>query len=205
MADVDNAAPAATDATAAAAPAQGTGQEAGGNTLLTGTAAPPAAPAADASANAPAAPAQPEAYELTAPEGYPADGLPALNKLCRDNGLTKAQGEAVLKYLHTNYTAWQESQAAQVKKWGEEIRADKDFGGDKFEANVADARRGLATFDEDGSIRAMLEATGYGNHPAVLKIFARVGKALGEDKLHGGGGQGANDKPLEARMWPDMQ
>lgn len=149
-----------------------------------------------------AVPPAPEAYELKAPEGYPIseDGLKDLNALCKGAKLTREQGEAVLKYMHSNYAAWQDSQVAQVAKWAEEARADKDFGGDKFDANVADAKRGLATFDTDGSIRAMLEETGYGSHPAVLKIFARVGKALGEDSLHHSTG-GASEKPLAERFY----
>ena len=152
-------------------------------------------------------PAEPEAYELKAPDGYPMGEaeLKQLNEMCRAAKLSKEQGEAVLKYMHGNYTAYQESQAAQLKKWVEEAKADKEFGGDNFDANVADAKRGLATFDTDGSIRAMLEETGYGSNPAVLKIFARVGKALGEDRLVGSGGKNQNEKPLEDRLWPDMK
>jgi len=152
-------------------------------------------------------PAEPEAYELSAPDGYPMGEaeLKQLNAMCKEAKLSKEQGEAVLKYLHGNYTAYQESQAAQIKKWVEEARADKEFGGDKFDENVADARKGLATFDTDGSIRQMLEETGYGSNPAVLKIFARVGKALGEDRLVGSGGKAKEDKPLEDRLWPDMK
>lgn len=214
MADVNTTAPAegaanTTQQNNAPAPAANTAANQGQTLLTTGDAANPNAPqpaAQPAPAPAQARPAEPEAYELKAPEGYPIndDALKNLNALCRDAKLSKAQGEAVLKYLHGNYTSWQEGQAAQVKKWAEEARADKEFGGDKFDTNVADARRGLATFDTDGSIRAMLEETGYGNHPAVLKIFARVGKALGEDRLEAGG-NAREDKPLEDRLWPDMK
>ena len=49
----------------------------------------------------------------------------------------------------------------------------------------------------------MLKETGYGNNPDVLRIFARVGRALGEDQLIGKGG-GAENKPLEDRMYPNM-
>ena len=86
----------------------------------------------------------------------------------------------------------------------EKFKADKDFGGDKFDASVAEAQKALATFDEGGTVRAMLAETGYGNNPAVLKIFARVGKALGEDKLPGMSG-GAEDKPLEERMYANWK
>lgn len=50
---------------------------------------------------------------------------------------------------------------------------------------MADAQRALATFDQSGTVSKMLAETGYGNNPDVLRIFARVGRALGEDKLIG--------------------
>lgn len=150
-------------------------------------------------------PNEPESFELTAPDGYPINdaGLKGLNDLCKTAKLTKEQGEAVMQYMAGNYSTWQEQQQAQGKAWIEEFKADKDFGGDKFDSSVAEAQKALATFDEGGTVRAMLAETGYGNNPEVLKIFARVGKALGEDKLPGMSG-GAADKPLEDRFYPNM-
>lgn len=150
-------------------------------------------------------PNEPEPFDLTAPDGYPINdaGLKGLNDLCKTAKLTKEQGEAVMQYMAGNYSTWQEQQQAQGKAWIEEFKADKDFGGDKFDSSVAEAQKALATFDEGGTVRAMLAETGYGNNPEVLKIFARVGKALGEDKLPGMSG-GAADKPLEDRFYPNM-
>lgn len=150
-------------------------------------------------------PNEPEPFELTAPDGYPINdaGLKGLNDLCKTAKLTKEQGEAVMQYMAGNYSTWQEQQQAQGKAWIEEFKADKDFGGDKFDSSVAEAQKALATFDESGDVRAMLAETGYGNNPAVLRIFARVGRALGEDKLPGMSG-GAEDKPLEDRFYPNM-
>ena len=152
-----------------------------------------------------AKPKEPEPFELAAPEGYPINdaGLKALNDLCKSAKLSKEQGKAVLQHMAGNYTAFQEQQQAKGKAWIEEFKADKDFGGDKFDASVAEAQKALATFDTSGTVRAMLQETGYGNNPEVLRIFARVGRALGEDKLPGMSG-GAKDKPLEERFYPYM-
>ena len=152
-----------------------------------------------------AKPNAPEPFELTAPDGYPINdaGLKGLNDLCKTAKLTKEQGEAVMQYMAGNYSTWQEQQQAQGKAWIEEFKADKDFGGDKFDSSVADAKKALATFDESGTVSKMLLETGYGNNPDVLRIFARVGRALGEDKLPGMSG-GAADKPLEERFYPNM-
>ena len=149
------------------------------------------------------------AYTLTAPEGYPISegALKGLNEVCKNANLNEEQANAVMAYMKGNYTSamasQQEAMQAQAKTWIGEFQADKDFGGDKFNASVADAQRALATFDEGGTVSKMLHETGYGNNPEVLRIFARVGRALGEDQLIGKGG-GAEKKPLEDRMYPNM-
>lgn len=149
------------------------------------------------------------AYTLTAPEGYPISegALKGLNEVCKSANLNEEQANAVMAYMQGNYTSFvaqqQEAMQAQAKAWIGEFQADKEFGGDKFNASLADAKRALATFDEGGTVSKMLEETGYGNNPEVLRILARVGRALGEDKLAGKGG-GAEQKPLEDRMYPNM-
>lgn len=149
-------------------------------------------------------------YTLTAPEGYPISegALKGLNEICKSENLNEKQANAVMAYMKGNYTTFmaqqQEAMQAQAKAWIGEFQADKEFGGDKFDASLADAKRALATFDESGTVSKMLNETGYGNNPEVLRIFARVGRALGEDKLIGRGGGGAEQTPLEDRMYPNM-
>lgn len=155
--------------------------------------------------------AEPTAYTLTAPEGYPISegALKGLNEVCKTANLNEEQAKAVMAYMQGNYTtavaAQQEAMQAQAKTWIGDFQADKEFGGDKFNASVADAQRALATFDESGTVSKMLAETGYGNNPEVLRIFARVGRALGEDKLVGKGGGGAEQKPLEDRMYANWK
>lgn len=196
--------------------------EGAAGTLLTDQPADAAKPDAEAGADKAAADgqaadpngagkaAEPEAYKLTAPEGYPitAEALEGLNAVCKSAKLSKEQGEAVLKYMQGNYStamaAMQAQRQEMTAQWLADARADKEFGGDKFDANLADARKALTQFDTDGDIGKMLNETGYGNHPAILRIFARVGKALGEDNLHGKGGGEAAEKPLAERFYPNM-
>lgn len=148
--------------------------------------------------------AEDDAYELVVPDGYPMDAqaLRTFTAHCREAGLSKAQAEKQLSWMHTNYQNWQEQQTAQRKSWREELLADKNFGGDKYDASLAEARQALARFDDDGRIRAMLEQTGYGDHPAVVSIFARVGRALAEDKVVGKDKSQGKLAPLEDRLYP---
>lgn len=192
----------------------GAGAGANAGTLLTGQDGAGAdagnADSADGKGEAGKEGAQAAAYTLTAPEGYPISegALKGLNDVCKSANLSEEQGKAVMAYMQGNYTSFiaaqQEAQQAQAEAWLGEFKADKEFGGDKFDASVADARKALATFDKSGTVSKMLKETGYGNNPDVLRIFSRVGQALGEDQLIGSGGDGAESKPLEDRMYPNM-
>lgn len=148
---------------------------------------------------------QAEVYDLTPPEGFPLDAaaLKTLTATCRDAKLSKAQAEAVMGYMAGNHSNWQEQQFETSRQWREEIKADKDFGGEKFDESAAEANKALKVFDTDGSVSKLLRESAYGNHPGILRLCARVGRALAQDKLVGTGG-GAMSKPLEERMYPNM-
>ena len=150
-------------------------------------------------------PGKPEPYEIEAPEGYPItpENLKSLNAHFNELGLTKEQAEKALAYRAEQYAAFQASQQAQRKSWITEIQADKEYGGEKFKETVADAKRALAQFDEGGTIRTLLEETGYGDNPAIIKVFAKVGRAMAEDKIVGNGGAGGI-KPLAERLYSVM-
>ena len=150
-------------------------------------------------------PGKPEPYEIEAPEGYPItpENLKSLNAHFNELGLTKEQAEKALAYRAEQYAAFQASQQAQRKSWITEIQADKEYGGEKFKETVADAKRALAQFDEGGTIRTLLEETGYGDNPAIIKVFAKVGRAMAEDKIVGKGGAGGK-KPLAERLYSNM-
>lgn len=64
----------------------------------------------------------------------------------------------------------------------------------------AAAQLALDRFDTDKSIGRLLEESGYGNHPAVLRFFSRLADSLLEDSLPGSEG-GGSLPPLEERMY----
>lgn len=148
---------------------------------------------------------KPEPYTLSAPEGYPISEkeLADFNRHCLEVGMTREQAEKSLEMLHANFRSMQEQFEAQRRDWVKEIRSDREFGGEHFSASVADAKKALAQFDTDGSVRTMLDATGYGDNPAVIRLFARIGRALGEDRMIGGR-SGKETRPLEERLYPNM-
>ena len=80
--------------------------------------------------------------------------------------------------------------------------ADKDIGGDKLAENLSVARKALETFGTP-ELRDVLNATGFGNHPAVIKAFYKIGQAISEDRFVTGGAKGP-ETDMAKRMFPSM-
>ena len=91
---------------------------------------------------------------------------------------------------------WQE----QVGQWRKEVTEDPQLGGANLPVTVARAQLALDRFDDGKRIGQLLEQTGYGNNPDVLRFFNRLADALMEDGLVQGQAGGAMP-PLEERMY----
>lgn len=148
-------------------------------------------------------------WRITAPEDFklPDENLASFTAAAKKAGLSKEQAEAMLGWhreFHNEVTKAQSQLAANtLKGWREEIARDAEFGGANLKATVASARRALAEFDEDGAVRKLLRDTGQQENPAVIRLVARVGRAMGEHKFVGGRG-GGKKTPLAERMYPKM-
>jgi hypothetical protein len=93
-----------------------------------------------------------------------------------------------------------ETMAAQ---WAKDVKADKQLGGKHWAATEHAMGR---AFDRFGSpeLDTLLEESRLGNHPAVVKFFAGVGKALGEDEGgHRASGTTEQRKSREEVLYPD--
>lgn len=131
----------------------------------------------------------PESYEaFNLPEGVKLEGadLETFTGFAKELNLSQEQAQKLLdrelalrQDIETRVNA--EADAA-IKGWLEAARADKEFGGEKFDENVAVARKALETFGTP-ALKAMLDSSGLGNHPEAIRFMYRVGKAISEDKL----------------------
>lgn len=169
-----------------------TGQTEAAATPPTETPAPPAA-------EPPAAPSQPET-NATGGEEAKADTPPAayaldfgvygenvdageaqfLSKIAQESGADAAAASKLVQDL----TLWgQVKHEQQVQAWEEASRNDPDFGGEKLQENLAIANRALEAYDPQGTIRAMLTETGYGNHPDLIRFMLAIGRDLAPDRM----------------------
>jgi len=167
-----------------------------------------------------------DGYEMT-PEGQ-ADFTKFLDDV---NKLPEAErGQAMLdKHLSSLQDANGRTQtdlAAMHQGWAEESMNDQEFGGSNLQENLIQARKTMNSFsspavDSDGravlyqdgamkgqqmtKIELVMNQTGMGNNPEVIRVFHRAGQALGEDHYVKGDMKPAERKKTPGEiMYPSM-
>lgn len=129
----------------------------------------------------------PEKYEFVAPEGkeFDAEVIGQFSDIAKELNLTQ---EAAQKLVETMGPKIAERQMAQVEmvrnEWAQQAQSDKEFGGDKLQENLAVAKKALDSFGTP-ELRALLNESGLGNNPEVIRFMFRAGKAISEDTFVG--------------------
>ena len=131
----------------------------------------------------------PETYaDFTFPEGVEADkaALDLATPVFRELGLTQEKAQQLVdlqtKIEKARADASATEFAALQKTWTDAARADKDFGGATFDANMALARKALEAYGSP-ELSAALNASGWGNHPELIRVFWKIGKDLADEKF----------------------
>lgn len=203
--------------TAAAAPAAGTaaaGATSAAPSTATATQTPAApaalaAPATPAATGTPAAPAAApeaaliseappavEAFELRVPEGVKADEslMKEFGTLAKGLGMKSADAQKIVDIYATRVEAQakaaDEAFAKQQGAWKDEVKADKEIGGQNFDQTRVEVGRFFNAFDKDGSVRKAISQLGLGNHPAIVRLAVRAAKLLREDGVVAAGAPG---------------
>lgn len=115
--------------------------------------------------------------------------------------------ERVLQTLNDDF-------AATRAQWTKEIMADKEIGGANWPETEALCARALDTFgapsekndkgEETNPFRVLLNTSGFGDHPDTIRMFRRIGEAVGEDsKLARSDAAAPTKKSQEEILYPD--
>lgn len=135
-------------------------------------------------------------YDLKAPEGIEAKSVEQFTEVAKEMKLTPADAQKLVDWYAKTAQAkgqdmakvWEDTNTG----WVNSAKADKEIGGDKFDASVTGAKQALAKFGNDG-FKEALSLTGMGNHPEMVRFLFKVSKAMAEDKPVTG--QTAGEKP----------
>lgn len=92
----------------------------------------------------------------------------------------------------------------QKDGWADESRADKEIGGKDFDANLGVARTAIEKFGSP-ELQKILDVSGLGNHPEVLRFAHRIGKAISSDAGIIKGDKAGDGKASLNAMYPTMQ
>lgn len=76
-----------------------------------------------------------------------------------------------------------EAGAAQRKTWLDAFKADPDLGGANEKTSLAAAATGMDAmgFTKGSDFRKLMDETGLGNHPEMIRTFKTLGELAGED------------------------
>jgi hypothetical protein len=180
-------------------------------TLLTTPQAPagePATPATEATETPgdkpEVKPGAPEVYEFTAPEGVTFDQaiLDQFTPLAKEMNLPQDQAQKLVELYATAQKNQADAVQAQFAAWASDTKADKEIGGQHLEPTLHAAKVALAEFGTP-ELSKILEASGLGNHPEMVRFVSKVGRLMAEDKLHQGGNHNPAPSPLNA-LYPSM-
>ncbi len=144
--------------------------------------------AGNANANNEAPKGAPEQYEFKAPEGreYDPGVLQAYSEVAKELNLPQEAAQKMIDKIAPLIEARQVEQIQSVKNdWAEAAKVDQEFGGEKLNENLAVAKKALDKFGSP-QLRTLLEESGLGNNPEVIRFMYRAGKAISEDTFVGG-------------------
>ena len=140
----------------------------------------------------------PEKYEFNskvadAPNELDPEVLTAFGEVAKDLDLPQEAAQKVLDKVAPVIQAKQAKAVEQARAdWANESQSDEEFGGEKLAANLEIAKTSLKEFGTD-ALKSLLQESGLGNHPEVIRFMYRAGKAISEDG-YVGNSQGANAK-----------
>ena len=138
-------------------------------------------------------PEVPDAYELTAPDGLSIDpsDVAAATPIFKELGLTNEQANKLMPVAAQFAQRIGDQLNQQIldgvmverKSWLTAAEADPEIGGAQWKGSLTTAAKALdgLGFEKGSPFRVLLDESGLGNHPDMIRAWVKVGKAIGED------------------------
>lgn len=152
-------------------------------------------------------------YEFKLPEGveFKAESLKELKDTAKELGLTQEQAQKIADLGAKQSQGFAEQLVEQQKtltaEWAEQTTTDKEIGGDKLSENLGVAKKALDSFGSK-ELKTLLDQSGLGNHPEIVRFMVKAGKAISEDgKLITGAApqKSREETPIENRLYPNQK
>lgn len=129
-------------------------------------------------------------------------------------GITQEQFQSLIDYQQNRLAGSMEAVSAEyiarANSWADDTQNDAELGGANFQENVTIAKNAMQQFMSPsmGQMLGMPSeenpgGMGLGNHPEVVRLFYRIGKAMQDSSLVVGDAKASDENAL-ARMYPTM-
>lgn len=133
-----------------------------------------------------AAPATEPVFEIKKADGSLVDAAEAekIVSFSKEHGLSPAQAQAIYARESAAKSAFDADVAKQYEErkngWIETVKKDPVMGGENFTQNVQAAHLALQKFATP-EFTKLLDETGFGNHPELLRVFFNIHQAHKDD------------------------
>lgn len=151
----------------------------------------------------------PEAYaDFTVPKDMEIDKplLEAARPVLKELGLSQAKAQKLVDMFaatqQAEIKALNDSFTNEMTQWQTQAKADKEFGGDTFDANLGTAKGAIDKFGTP-ELKKLLNETGLGNHPEIVRFAFRIGKLIAEDNPGGDTKPPVKDQDPASRWYPN--
>ena len=115
----------------------------------------------------------------------------------RERGLSQDEAAAMLAERGKTAAAFEARAVEQFKaergKWVEQVKNDPEIGGEKLAETQRLAMLAIERFYPQ-ELRDYLRASGFGDHPYMVRLARSIGEAMSEDQPGKGGGIGGGGK-----------
>lgn len=142
---------------------------------------------------------------LTVPDGLVPDQelLQQFGDLAKDMNMSQEQAQELVD-LQVKAIQAQEAQFVEMRRqWVDELKKDQEYGGTRFDATVSDAQAVMRRFDPSGEVLQVLQTSGFGDNPAVIKMLAKIRRSISDDEFVTTSEKATDKKSLNERLWPD--
>lgn len=142
----------------------------------------------------------PESYEFQLPEGAtPGPVLEEFSAMAKEMNLPQDKAQALVDLYQKAQQETIKQWDATKQAWANEIKADKEIGGQKFKETMETCGRFLKEMEAPPEFLEFMDQYGLGNHPAFIKMIHKIALQTREDRpvMAGAGGSLTNEAKIQ--------
>ena len=122
-----------------------------------------------------------------------------IKAFAKENELSNEVTQAILDRENkavSSYIENSEKESNQIiENWEKEVKSDKELGGDNLKQTVENSRRAVEQFGSE-SFSKLLNESGYGNNPDVIRFLNAIGEKMADDKFIQPGAKPAAERSM---------